>query len=119
MNNPEASNLAGAMNQIAAAIARCAPASCSTARGIAKDLEKTMQCNCDLDNWQPEDSTGHSWVCNIHKLATRIFECRKPSNDQDQVPNPLPDTNAMSTLFPYAKAKGARITCIALFGGTD
>ena len=33
-------------------------------------LEKKMQCNCDLDNWQPERETGHSWVCRIHKKAT-------------------------------------------------
>jgi hypothetical protein len=35
---------------------------------VAK-LEKAMLCNCDLDNWQPEESTGHSWVCRIHKAA--------------------------------------------------
>lgn len=29
-----------------------------------------MQCNCDLDNWAPEDSTGHSCVCRIHNAAT-------------------------------------------------
>lgn len=34
-----------------------------------KELEKTMQCNCDLDNWEPELSTGHSCVCRIHKAA--------------------------------------------------
>lgn len=28
-----------------------------------------MQCNCDLDNWQPEKTTGHTWVCRIHKAA--------------------------------------------------
>lgn len=36
---------------------------------IAQELEKTMQCNCDLDNWEPERATGHSWVCRIHKAA--------------------------------------------------
>lgn len=36
---------------------------------IAKELSKTMQCNCDLDNWQPEPRTGHSHVCGIHKAA--------------------------------------------------
>jgi hypothetical protein len=35
----------------------------------AQELAKTMQCNCDLDNWQPELNTGHSWVCRIHKAA--------------------------------------------------
>lgn len=38
-------------------------------RKRARELEKTMQCNCDLDSWEPEDSTGHSWVCRIHKAA--------------------------------------------------
>lgn len=36
---------------------------------IVQKLEATMQCNCDLDNWQPEKETGHSWVCRIHKAA--------------------------------------------------
>lgn len=40
-----------------------------TPREIAKELEKTIPCNCDLDRWQPEASTGHSWVCRIHKAA--------------------------------------------------
>jgi hypothetical protein len=30
-----------------------------------------MQCNCDLDRWEPELISGHSWVCNIHKAAIR------------------------------------------------
>lgn len=33
------------------------------------ELEKTMQCNCDLDNWQPVYGTGHSQVCRIFKEA--------------------------------------------------
>lgn len=33
----------------------------------AKELRKEMQCRCDLDNWEPEYETGHSWVCPIHK----------------------------------------------------
>ena len=36
---------------------------------IIKDKEAEMRCNCDLDNWQPETTTGHSWVCRIHKSA--------------------------------------------------
>lgn len=40
-----------------------------TIRDIAVEFERTMQCNCDLDNWQPEADTGHSWVCRIHKAA--------------------------------------------------
>lgn len=40
-----------------------------TPREHAVELRKTMRCNCDLDNWEPERSTGHSWVCRIHKAA--------------------------------------------------
>lgn len=41
-----------------------------TAREIAVGLEAGgMGCNCDLDNWQPEEITGHSHVCRIHKAA--------------------------------------------------
>lgn len=38
-------------------------------REIAKRLEKTLRCNCDLDNWEPERTTGHSCVCRIHRAA--------------------------------------------------
>lgn len=38
-------------------------------RLVAMELAKTMQCRCDLDRWQPEYRTGHSWVCPIHKTA--------------------------------------------------
>jgi hypothetical protein len=38
-------------------------------REIVEQLESEMLCNCDLDNWEPERSTGHSWVCRIHKAA--------------------------------------------------
>lgn len=42
-----------------------------TLRDITKYLRytKDMRCNCDLDNWEPERDTGHSWVCRIHKEA--------------------------------------------------
>lgn len=43
-----------------------------TLEQIVIQLEKTMQCNCDLDNWEPENDTGHSWVCDIHKRAKSI-----------------------------------------------
>jgi len=36
---------------------------------IVQEKEKALRCNCDLDNWQPEPQTGHSWVCRIHKAA--------------------------------------------------
>ena len=45
----------------------------STPREIAQALRKEgMHCNCDLDNWVPEQSTGHSPVCRIHETAWSI-----------------------------------------------
>lgn len=39
-------------------------------RKVAKNLyDNGMRCNCDLDNWEPEQSTGHSCVCRIHKTV--------------------------------------------------
>ncbi len=36
----------------------------------AADIEaERIQCNCDLDNWEPTRETGHSSVCRIHKAA--------------------------------------------------
>jgi len=43
----------------------------SSLRDIAMGLEGTMKCTCDLDRWQPEKLTGHSWVCDIHKAAMK------------------------------------------------
>jgi hypothetical protein len=31
-----------------------------------------MGCNCDLDNWEPNKSTGHSSVCRIHNTALKF-----------------------------------------------
>lgn len=50
-----------------------------TLKEIAKRLKLEMQCNCDLDNWEPEPSTGHSWVCRIHKQALADAEKGEPS----------------------------------------
>ena len=51
------------------------PLDAQTARDIARDLKAGgMRCNCDLDNWEPERSTGHSWVCRIHKVAMTAFD---------------------------------------------
>lgn len=45
-----------------------------SARDIATTLKaEGIRCNCDLDKWQPEPSTGHSCVCRIHKTATERF----------------------------------------------
>ena len=47
-------------------------------KSIASELEKTMQCNCDLDNWKPERDSGHSWVCRIDKEArAKLYERNK------------------------------------------
>ena len=39
---------------------------------ILARLESKMQCQCDLDRWEPEKDTGHSWACPIHKEAKRL-----------------------------------------------
>ncbi len=53
-----------------------------TLREVAKRLhQQPMQCNCDLDNWEPERSTGHSSVCRIHKAAFALWlknGCKEP-----------------------------------------
>jgi len=46
-------------------------------RDIAKKVATVYGCNCDLDNWQPEPSTGHSWVCRIHKQAIALKSAPK------------------------------------------
>ena len=40
-------------------------------RQLNRERFPELRCNCDLDNWEPEPSTGHSWVCRIHKAAIR------------------------------------------------
>ena len=40
---------------------------------IVKEVEGKLQCNCDLDSWQPELDTGHSQVCQIHMVAKERF----------------------------------------------
>jgi hypothetical protein len=50
-------------------------AEAKTLREIAADLKRSgTRCNCDLDNWQPELPTGHSWVCRIHEMAKAIYK---------------------------------------------
>ncbi len=45
---------------------------------IVKEYEsRGVQCNCDLDKWEPEPTTGHSFVCRIHKLS--IEQHRRPN----------------------------------------
>jgi hypothetical protein len=48
---------------------------------IVKDLESRLQCNCDLDNWEPEQDTGHSHVCRIHKFA--VERAKRPVDNQE------------------------------------
>ncbi len=48
---------------------------------IAKELQaEGVQCNCDLDNWEPElrgpRATGHSWVCRIHRRALNRYHAQ-------------------------------------------
>ncbi len=52
---------------------------------ISKELvDSGMRCNCDLDNWEPMRSTGHSQVCRIHKAAqTRALAERVKGRKRD------------------------------------
>lgn len=59
-----------------------------TRREYAKSLEKSMGCNCDLDNWEPEQSTGHSHVCRIHKAALQWIKPATPEPKPPQTPEP-------------------------------
>ena len=43
-------------------------------REIVTEMENKMRCCCDLDNWQPESTTGHTWVCRIHQAAIERWE---------------------------------------------
>lgn len=48
-------------------------------REIAKELQKSLACNCDLDNWEPVPTTGHSHVCRIHKAAIERWMRSRPA----------------------------------------
>ena len=50
---------------------------------IVKEKEKIMRCNCDLDKWQPEISTEHSWVCRIHKASMSEWGMIKEESDEN------------------------------------
>lgn len=52
-------------------------------REIAQQFRNEgMACNCDLDNWEPERSTGHSWVCRIHKAVKAKLERERHKKSQ-------------------------------------
>lgn len=49
-----------------------------TLREIVKQVKKEgKRCNCDLDNWQPQIDSGHSWVCRIDKIARERYRNNK------------------------------------------
>lgn len=59
----------------------------STLREFAEQFKSEMQCNCDLDKWEPERDTGHSFVCRIHIAAKEAYSnqpkaARELMNDQ-------------------------------------
>ncbi len=53
-----------------------------TLKECVNEIAETARCNCDLDNWEPERDTGHSYVCRIHKMAKVRF--RNQANDGGQ-----------------------------------
>ena len=44
--------------------------------------KEKMGCNCDLDRWAPETSTGHSWVCRIHKAAIEVYQGKRKLKEE-------------------------------------
>lgn len=44
-----------------------------TLKEIVKELEQRLHCNCDLDNFQPQVDTGHSFICRIDTSAREIY----------------------------------------------
>lgn len=47
--------------------------SAKSLKELAKEVESTLVCNCDLDRWEPERTTGHSHVCRIHRAAVSTY----------------------------------------------
>ena len=45
-----------------------------TLADIVAEASKQMDCQCDPDLWEPEDDTGHTWVCQIHEVATAVHK---------------------------------------------
>ncbi len=69
-----------------------------TARKIAAQLYAGgMRCNCDLDNWQPERSTGHTSVCRIHKSALDAFLNQPRGLSAAEAPISAESVNTKST----------------------
>lgn len=44
-----------------------------TLKEIRDKIEPDMQCVCDLDRWEPEQDTGHSHVCPIHRRMKSLW----------------------------------------------
>ena len=49
-------------------------------KSMVKKVESNMPCRCDLDNWEPEISTGHSIVCPIYREIEK--ELKGVSNEK-------------------------------------
>ncbi|KKN05661.1 hypothetical protein LCGC14_1084940 [marine sediment metagenome] len=41
---------------------------------IIRKLERKLQCNCDLDKWEPHPVTGHTLGCCIHDAAAEHLQ---------------------------------------------
>ncbi len=73
-----------------------------TIREHASDLKESgMKCNCDLDKWEPERSSGHSHVCRIHRVAISLSQ-RKASRIVSPSPKPQPDISAEARKLVWA-----------------
>jgi len=67
---------------------------------IVKECEQTMQCNCDLDTWEPERDTWHSHVCRIHQEAKARF-----SKQPHAIDPPLPKLSSKASCSPIDEVK--------------
>lgn len=55
-----------------------------------------MQCNCDLDKWEPNRSTGHSDVCQVHKATIH-----QSALDRQNGEAPLHHLVVLYSLLPF------------------
>lgn len=81
----------------------------SDLKSVANELSKTMACNCDLDDWQPEILTGHSMVCRIHRAATASEKAmRQITNNVREMTAAALESGAMEEQLEETPANGMR-----------
>ena len=51
---------------------------------IVSEVAKGVHCNCDLDNWQPQTDTGHTWVCRIDVISRTLYKNQNGKVEYDE-----------------------------------